>query len=295
MQNRNLFLRLFDEIRYLGRLATAGSKEARELEKIKKLFDEAYRETKNTAQPDGVKYDIDEDKVIDLSKDNVLSERLSGVYGAKRYKEIQNYILETLSEQPINLSDGKEAIVDRRDALHIANKAADKKSAEISHIRELVENARLYAEDANVEHNKFKYFCYYIADVKYENETFPIYLNVGLGINDNKYHLYDITNRIRDTADRINGLERPGGYALTNGVSNDIIDSDSKNVNRKMSLSMDNADVPQQGNNIYDRDVALENREETVRAGYQPDLDQVVPTAEDIAAMEQALYQEICI
>lgn len=229
MQNRNLFLRLFDEIRYLGRLATAGSKEARELEKIKKLFDEAYRETKNTAQPDGVK------------------------------------------------------------------KAADKKSAEISHIRELVENARLYAEDANVEHNKFKYFCYYIADVKYENETFPIYLNVGLGINDNKYHLYDITNRIRDTADRINGLERPGGYALTNGVSNDIIDSDSKNVNRKMSLSMDNADVPQQGNNIYDRDVALENREETVPAGYQPDPDQIVPTAEDIAAMEQALYREICI
>ena len=78
-------------------------------------------------------------------------------------------------------------------------------------------------------------------------------------------------------------------------ATKDIIDSESHNVNRKLSLSLDNADVPQQGNNIFDRDVALENRKETVPAGYQPDPDQVAPTAEDIAAMEQALYQEICI
>ena len=286
-EHRNVFQKLYDEIKYLVKVATAGSKEARELEKVKKLFDEAYRNTKNTAQPDGVKYDVDNEKVIDLSKDNVLLKRLSGVYGAKRYKEIQNYILETLSDQPIKLSDGKEAVVDRRDALHIANKAADKKTAEISHIKELVESAELYAEDKNAEHNKFDYFCYYVADVRFDNEIFPIYLNVGLGKFDRRYHLYDITNRIRDTADRINGLERPGGYALTNGVSKNIIGSDPQNVNGKLSISENGRDVSYSGENVYGADVALESREENMPADNRPKVDysHPFPTQEDIEAM----------
>lgn len=43
-KNRNLFEKLFDEIKYLCKLATAGSKEARQLEKVKKIFEDAYRE-----------------------------------------------------------------------------------------------------------------------------------------------------------------------------------------------------------------------------------------------------------
>ncbi len=85
-----------------------------------------------------------------------------------------------------------------------------------------------------MEHDKFNYFCYYKADVRYENEVFPLYLNVGKGKNDGKYHVYDITNKIRDTADRINGLERPKpneGYALTNDVSEFSIPNSSENVN----------------------------------------------------------------
>ena len=41
--NRNVFQKVYDEIKYLYKVATAGSKEARELERVKKLFDEAYR------------------------------------------------------------------------------------------------------------------------------------------------------------------------------------------------------------------------------------------------------------
>ena len=40
--------------------------------------------------------------------------------------------------------------------------------------------------------------------------------------NKTGYHIYDITNKTRDTVDRINGLERPKpneGYALKNDVS----------------------------------------------------------------------------
>ena len=58
VSNRNVFQKIYDEIKYLAKVATAGSKEARELEKVKKAFEEAYRATKNTADDSGVKYKL---------------------------------------------------------------------------------------------------------------------------------------------------------------------------------------------------------------------------------------------
>lgn len=43
--NRTLFDKIFGEIKYLARIATAGSKEARQLEKAKVLFEKAYNKT----------------------------------------------------------------------------------------------------------------------------------------------------------------------------------------------------------------------------------------------------------
>jgi hypothetical protein len=43
-QNRNVFQKVYDEIKYLCKVATAGSKEARELEKVKRAFEKVYRE-----------------------------------------------------------------------------------------------------------------------------------------------------------------------------------------------------------------------------------------------------------
>ena len=56
--HRNVFQKVYDEVKYLYKVATAGSKEAKQLERVKKLFDEAYRgEPKNTADG-GVKYSL---------------------------------------------------------------------------------------------------------------------------------------------------------------------------------------------------------------------------------------------
>ena len=46
----NVFKKIYDEIKYLYKLATAGSKEARELEKVKRAFDKAYKESANTGK-----------------------------------------------------------------------------------------------------------------------------------------------------------------------------------------------------------------------------------------------------
>ena len=74
--HRNVFQKVYDEIKYLYKVATAGSKEARELERVKKLFDEAYRNggqaQKNTADS-GVKYaletDVNGNVFVDVTED----------------------------------------------------------------------------------------------------------------------------------------------------------------------------------------------------------------------------------
>ena len=60
--NRNVFQKIYDEIKYLYKVATAGSKQARELEKVKRAFENAYRESgrKNTAKESGAKYSLSE-------------------------------------------------------------------------------------------------------------------------------------------------------------------------------------------------------------------------------------------
>lgn len=46
--NRNIFQQIWDDVKYLYKMATAGSKEARQLETLKHNFEKAYRETSKT-------------------------------------------------------------------------------------------------------------------------------------------------------------------------------------------------------------------------------------------------------
>jgi hypothetical protein len=57
-KNRNVFQKIYDEIKYLVKVATAGSKEARELEKVKRAFDKAYKESGKVSSD--IKYSVTE-------------------------------------------------------------------------------------------------------------------------------------------------------------------------------------------------------------------------------------------
>lgn len=57
--------------------------------------------------------------------------------------------------------------------------------------------------------------------------------------NDGTYHIYDIRKNIKDTANRINGLERPiidEGNALQNGISTDSISKTKETVNENVGV-----------------------------------------------------------
>ena len=57
--HRNVFQKIYDEVKYLLKVATAGSKEARELEKVKRAFEKAYRDGgKKAAEDGGTQYSL---------------------------------------------------------------------------------------------------------------------------------------------------------------------------------------------------------------------------------------------
>ena len=62
VQHRNVFQKIYDEIKYLWKTATAGSKEKRELEKVKKVFEQAYKESGKASE--GTKYSVSDKKII---------------------------------------------------------------------------------------------------------------------------------------------------------------------------------------------------------------------------------------
>lgn len=91
-----LFKRIFEEIKYLCKLVTAGSKEARQLEKAKKMFTEVVREAsengvKNPTGEGGLKYDLSDGTTKDASQLSrtdlryLLENAQNGEYSDKSY------------------------------------------------------------------------------------------------------------------------------------------------------------------------------------------------------------------
>ena len=75
-ENRNLFQKMYDAVKRLCKYATAGSKEARQLEKVKNVFENAYRDTKKATVDGGTKYSLVsiDGKYYEPSYDTIIAE-----------------------------------------------------------------------------------------------------------------------------------------------------------------------------------------------------------------------------
>lgn len=62
----NIFQKIYNEIKYLYKLATAGSKEARQLEKVKKTFEDAYKENIKVKKS-GINFSLSENALQEVS------------------------------------------------------------------------------------------------------------------------------------------------------------------------------------------------------------------------------------
>ncbi len=65
--NKSLFEKVYDEIKYLAKQVLPGSKEAKQLEKVKRLFEKAYAEDVKGKTGDGVTYSLEEQNTEEIS------------------------------------------------------------------------------------------------------------------------------------------------------------------------------------------------------------------------------------
>lgn len=182
----------------------------------------------------------EENTVIDLSDDNVLLDSVKGMHGSEKYARIAEYIYNELGNEDIQLSDGEIAMVDKRDTAHIARKAGDKKTAESGKIRQIVERAQYVAYEDSADNDKFSRFKYYKAAVRLGEDEFSVYVNAGSGKNDGRWHIYDLTHKLRDTAHRVNDVGRPVGNTMqAASLDSKSLSQEAETVKRESLFSRD--------------------------------------------------------
>ncbi len=117
VNNRNVFQKIYNEIKYLCKFATAGSKVARQLEKVKKTFEQIYREStraeKNTTDESGVRYSISKTSKMPYAEQlyKIEHKQLNGsnsLYIGKPSSELQSVGLSNLPFA-MNQSDYRKA------------------------------------------------------------------------------------------------------------------------------------------------------------------------------------------
>ena len=254
-QNRNVFQKVYDEIKYLFKLATAGSKEYRELERVKKAFDDAYREgAKNTADG-GVKYDI---VALDNGNVYVTASRkvIEGTTKAEQRKNITDFFSVLLDGKPsldIQTIEGdtltitkKETATKARDDYKTVNgqqipMTDDEFTVKMhveSHIDEVAEvSMSTNGAKDNKNHpfakDGFTYRRAYFED--FDGQYYEVTLSIGHnGTVATVYNVGKIKGSVPPSAKIIAVV---GSKPLGGTLSKDGIPQNSKKVNRKHSLS----------------------------------------------------------
>ena len=123
-EHRNVFQKIYEEIKYLAKVVTAGSKEARQLEKVKHIFDKMYRESevqKNTVKDGEVKYKLSyttDNKAVAVIESDIFGGKFNELSDSERVKIVKKAIKEFRPYIPVS---GHLIGVTSKTAEHFAN------------------------------------------------------------------------------------------------------------------------------------------------------------------------------
>ncbi len=276
VKNRNLFQKIYDEIKYLAKLATSGSKEARQLEKVKHLFEQVYRDTKNTAHPDGVKYDIvalDNGNVFVKASRNVIT----GKTKAEQRKNITDFFnnlldgnnfldIQTIEGDVLTITKAETANKARDDYKTVNGNAvkmtADEFAVKLrveSHIDEIAE---ISSKKNNSSDNKnhafakdgFTYRRAYFED--FDGQYYEITLSIGH--NGSAATVYNVGKVKESVLPSAKIIAVVGSKALDKTLSTDSLSENDQNVNSKLSLSENSEGNVPAGDQTYGQDVEID-------------------------------------
>lgn len=309
----NIFKRIYEEIKYLCKVATAGSKQARELEKVKRTFDKAYKESTNTKNDSKVQYNVSEDANLY----QYVKDALSGKLPKKSFYKISNKISDRLAsdiEKIVGFSVkdyGNEIspnhikhINDR----HGENGKSDHSMKDISDLARIgyvIENYdRVIKGDINREYrNKDGSYSQNIVLQKKIDDNYYYVVEAVPDANRKTLHVVSAYINKNDTFPAVGNADSPTPDVQNAPQSNasfynNSIPQNSENTSVKNSVSKENQDIGPVGNyNVYGKDIRFEAPIKEVKAGtevteeakpieYELGTNDDVPVAEDVEFRE---------
>ena len=256
-KNRNLFQKIYDEIKYLCKIATAGSKEARELEKVKKAFEDAYRaETKNTAEDGGVKMSLS-----GQNKDGIEVYETSQATMELSWKERKDRYLDLMNNQyrgrtakfernghtyyaQFDQSSLRKPIYGENRSSRNGLKAVIKAGAD-GDLFDLVENSRYTRSKKNTkDHTDADYFDYFVKTVQIDGKVFDLVADVEKKYGEDGGYVYTLALVDNKKIEASAALGTPNNGPVKNATDafNDIVPQNPKKSSGKIQYSLtDNA------------------------------------------------------
>ncbi len=221
-QNKNLFQRIFDEIKYLLKIAGKGTKQEKEFARLKRAFEKALSEskaeakaekTKNTTDKEGdVKYSLSEVKIPTReeleNKDpieviDIATSKTQGNF-AERRNQILDNVDEVISKPYLNQDTKTMIFLTRKSYTHAFNNLGDIQLNAIEHLPELIENAVLtHAEKVTHGDTHANGIYTFFGAVRY-NQVYPVKLKV----KEYTYSGQDLPKNIKEYFEN-----SPQGYA----------------------------------------------------------------------------------
>ena len=243
----SIFKKIYDEIKYMVKVATAGSKEEKQLLEVKRAFDKAYKESekKNT---ENVRFDLvgKDENGIEIYETSEETKKLS--YADRKVKLLDimknEYAGRTAKFEKDNqtyyaLYDKagiKKGVYGDKKSSPKGTKAKINIGADGNYI-ELAENA-IYTGTSqeqgksNKFHKDAKTWDYYVKTIKSDGKYYDVLINVK--DTGNEQYVYDIT---LNEADSLPNQLR--SYTGSSSASNNIISEDAENTTPTYSISED--------------------------------------------------------
>lgn len=232
--NRNVFQKVFDEIKYMCKIATAGSEQAKQLEKAKRMFEKVYREGKAETKgeqfslvgitEDGIEVYETSEEIMALSWKERKAKYLDVMQNEYRgrtakfmrnghayYAEFdQNSIRKPIYGDKRSSIDGKKALI---------------KAGADGDVFTLVENSRYTGSRENIkDHTDADYFDYFVKTVQIDGQVFDLVADVEKKYGGDGGYVYTLA--LRDSAKKIKAPPTRGSnpvYSVGNALSNDIV------------------------------------------------------------------------
>ena len=165
----SLFKKIYDEIKYLCKIATSGSKEAREFEKLKRTFERIYKET-GTVQKGETKYSVSDDgyyRANELQTElNQVRNSIKEIESSDEFKTVVNNLTKAINNDDAENGtkaymqwkeeSGYKSLLEKKNTLQTELDSLKKKISEESKSKALEEERNAIAKSGLSEADYFR-------------------------------------------------------------------------------------------------------------------------------------------